>query len=45
MLNSAGYLALVVMVWAAAAGFVGGVAILLAELAAEFYKEHFRQFR
>ena len=45
MLENAGYMALVVIAWAIAAGFVGGVAILLAELVAEFYEEHFRRFR
>ena len=43
MLESAGYMALVVIAWAFAAGFAGGVNFLLAELAAEFYEEHFRR--
>ena len=43
MLESAGYMALVVIAWAVEVGFAGGVTILLAELAAEFYEEHFRR--
>ena len=43
MLESAGYMALVVMAWAFAVGIAGGIAIVLAEFAMEFYKEHFRK--
>ena len=43
MLESAGYMALVVIAWAVAVGFAGGVTFLLVELAAEFYEEHFRR--
>lgn len=43
MLESAWYMALVVIVWAVAAGYAGGVTFLLAALAAEFYEEHFRR--
>ena len=39
----AAYMAFVVIAWAVAAGFAGGVTFLLAELAAEFYEEHFRR--
>lgn len=43
MLESAWYMALVVIVWAIAAGFAGGVTFLLAALAAGFYEEHFHR--
>ena len=43
MLERAGYMALVVIAWAVAVGFAGSVTFLLAELAAEFYEEHFRR--
>lgn len=42
-MENAAYMAFVVIAWAFAAGFAGGVTFLLAELAAEFYEEHFRR--
>ena len=42
-MDNAAYMAVGVIAWAVAAGFAGGVTFLLAELAAEFYEEHFRR--
>ena len=42
-MENAAYMAFVVISWAVAAGFAGSVTFLLAELAAEFYEEHFRR--